>query len=620
MASNSAVQLQWTEITQFKGLDTRAFRSLLADPASAQVMSGCFPQPGGGLRAGPAISRTVTDSGLGDAAGLTAGDDQILGMHALTRNATGQQPSSNPSLNAPGYWGESTDMLILTAKADTSAGSIRKYNLWFRSLDTRFGTGEPTGGDAAWSRFTTIDFAETSGPIPPSGAGTGRAIQPFFVDFPSALLDSPSAQWDSAGTDGKTALLLDVGGAGDDTGSTNRGGLFQIDSTTAKTFTVLDGSGNNEGPIATHQSRLLKGGVQAIVFSDPLSNAMAVPANNFVIPDADEGFTNTNFVGFKALGAWMVPIPPSDLLFCTSSGRLYNIQGDLTDPLVRELGRWAPSAVQQPVLTPYGVAAIETGLGVALYGPDGSRRLLSPTLDRSTWNTSTLPQNIGHGRLDYYKNLLFVPNQQTVTTLSDGSSNDNRTYGALVYDFDTEAWFTHPHKDELPYNGGSPIVVADNNSTDPALWMLAARSLPGTGGPCLAALSFGNGRNGSVVDPAANSKRSWVFEWTSAPFSDPSGRQLEIREVRVYTHITHVNASITVTVNGTSLTQTPGAVGNKVLVFQFRERAPFLDVTVKSVGVAGVQQLTGNRVDIVNIVEAPPLHKVAVGWQPGHDL
>src|SRR5690606_36207420 len=42
--------LKWTEFRQFKGLWTSGEKLLMPTDA-AQVMSGCSPQPGGGLRA-----------------------------------------------------------------------------------------------------------------------------------------------------------------------------------------------------------------------------------------------------------------------------------------------------------------------------------------------------------------------------------------------------------------------------------------------------------------------------------------------------------------------------------------------------------------------------------------
>lgn len=107
----------------------------------------------------------------------------------------------------------------------------------------------------------------------------------------------------------------------------------------------------------------------------------------------------------------------------------------------------------------------------------------------------------------------------------------------------------------------------------------------------------------------SDSKRVGQFTWQSAPLRGPNGRTVEIREVQVYARSYDTGATLAVTVNGVTKTQTVGdngVPGRDQLSFLFREHAEVLDVTI--VSTAGTPSTN----------EAPTIQAVRIGWRPLH--
>lgn len=105
-----------------------------------------------------------------------------------------------------------------------------------------------------------------------------------------------------------------------------------------------------------------------------------------------------------------------------------------------------------------------------------------------------------------------------------------------------------------------------------------------------------------------DSDREGSFTFKTAPLRDPSGRSVEIREVQVYARSYDANATVAITVNGTTKTQTISSPGRQQLTFLFRERGETLDVQL--VSTAGAPSAN----------EAPTIETVRIGWRPLHTL
>lgn len=518
---------------------------------AAQVMSGCHPQVGGGLRSFYAVTSTYTGTGLTSGGGLPI---VPAGFDLLNRiSGTG----------GPVAYGDSTDFLL--AGFETGSSPPTNWNLYRLRQSV---------GNTNWSRFSGAVFQDTDTFAPPGYPGPRQVIMvrhgvgavPNTNDTPFVSLSS----W-----------------------ATNAGIYsINIDDTANGDTQVGGGSILDSGYIATHQARLIVVRDELIYFSSPGVGTIDLTgtANNFISIDDRGSVSNAAGGVTSAVPAWVVSIPPSDLLVCSAAGRLVNIQGDLADPTVREVGRWAQTFWHEPVLTPKGVAALFRD-GVYLVSPDGTIQPLSPSIDPWIWGDSFY--QIGMGQLTYLSDYLFAPNQHT-----SGSVNGN---GTLVHDFKTGAWFTSTHSDDRTITGPTFMRADLNVSKGGIIWILAG-GIPGAGA-YLHGISLGTAAG--IVSPGAEI-RNPTWEWKSAPFRDLDGRQIEIREVHLNVFAHNSASTMAVTVNGVTRSETLPA-GRSVQVIQFKERAAYLDVNIKSKSNA-------------SNVEAPILEALRVGWLPGHRL
>lgn len=566
MAASAAGQLTWTEVTNFKGLYSAGFsgRPDVMTPADGfMVLSGCHPQPQGGLRAMWGVVDTVTASGI--TSGATA--EAVAGFHVRSRRSTAAIYSSTEEL------------VLYTHDANTTP--LADWRLWrFRNtVDASWSNvGGPFSGD------TSFGPPAIPGPIQGFFAEHAISLSPPGVAFASAFVQS--SMFLSANTQSANA------------------GLYVVNINTG-THTVVPGAGGlfGIGPIASHQARLVIGLYENIVWTDTNSLTMANPNANFLVPAADDAIIQTDSQSTdRGMIAWICPVPPSDLMVCTLGGRLFNIQGDLLDPVVRELGRWAETAWQQPVLTPYGVACMSPNYGVQLLQPSGDNKLLSPQLSPALWrmNGAAGGSNalIGMGRLAFSRSLLFCPNFSPSVQHSGGLTNTANSNGALIYDFDSDSWFTGPHADDAVITGGSVFAAADHTTGNSGVWLLAAQTFNGTGN---AAYKIATG--GSTLGSSAAERRATTWEAVTAPLRDPSGRQVEIRQIRLNIVALNSVSTVAVTVNGTTNTATL-VDGAQVITLDFRERAQYLDIKIKA---------KSNTT-----AEAPILESMAFGWQAGH--
>jgi hypothetical protein len=311
--------------------------------------------------------------------------------------------------------------------------------------------------------------------------------------------------------------------------------------------TLLFGSG---AQCCMHQSRLVVASSGAVRFTD---------AGGLVLTG-----TITPAPGLPGQGiAWLAPISPSDLLVGTLGGSIYNIQGDLADPTVRSLGQLqSSSGAYNPIFTPNGLVVVAPHDGAYFMDGSGGTTKFTRQIDSENW----VPRQDGYslGQPAFLNGYLFLQ-------------------GGLVYDLATSAFFriaamqncVYYDADRTNRTTGQRVIGVTSG---------AAFTFPG--------VTFGSAR-------ATN------FTWKSAPLHDPSGRQVQIREVQLIVRSYEAGAQLTVTVNGTARTVTLGSAGRANPRFLFSESAQQLDVTVRSVGGAGS-------------TEAPTIESVRVGSRSRH--
>src|SRR5688572_27528446 len=101
--------LNWLEIKEFGGLWT-AGSSFLMPADRAQVMSGCHPQPGGGLRAFLRVASTV------DGTALDNGTNDLpvgFGIHTKATGEAGVPPNLVAPVSAPTFFIVSVDEALM---------------------------------------------------------------------------------------------------------------------------------------------------------------------------------------------------------------------------------------------------------------------------------------------------------------------------------------------------------------------------------------------------------------------------------------------------------------------------------------------------------------------------
>lgn len=557
----SSRHLQWVELREFGSLWTSSDRFLM--PANgAQIMSGCHPQLGGGLRAffKPIV---VMDT---------------LGMPSETTNTI---TGATVIRHHDGY----PFMLAITHNTVPSGvpdgGDIyENVQLWCRGnlIDT-----SPIDPEERWRLITSGNTFDGTDEDEGNGA-TPNKRQHSFAIIPAATLGVSPAIFFTLNIGSTVGGLWQVTNAGVGTAS-----LPQLARTT---FATEDARQTNLGPIISHQARLVFATSDGISFSDPGGGNIPTGIG-----------TDTKWIQLSAKGydppdsypAWMLAVPPSDLLVGTIRGEVYVIQGDLADPAIRELGRWGGTISHQPVNTAYGPIVIFPNSGPTVFGLDGQTQPLAVQLDESIWTVD--PVETGFGTLDFSNDFLFAPNQHDSDDLSVATTLNN---GALVYDFRTRAWFTsaHPEAAELPC---PRWIFAENIMQEGGVLVMSGRPIePDTLQPLV--YRFGTT---SGVDSVR--RRASIWEWQSAPLRSPDGRRVEVRELHFGTSGFGIAGTLEVTLTSdTGETQTRTidvAEGRNTTIVAARLAGEYVDVTIKS---------KSNDDD----VEAPMLDSLNIGWTP----
>jgi hypothetical protein len=308
--------------------------------------------------------------------------------------------------------------------------------------------------------------------------------------------------------------------------------------------------------LVAHQNRFVSSFSATVLFTAPGSESFVGAGTILPVPNAPGNGI-----------AWLAPISPSDLLGGTVGGHVFNIQGDLADPTVRILGRLqAGSFMQAPIFTPRGLVVLSNNDGAYFMDGSGNTTRFTSQIDQATFKPSAI-DSISSGQPAFVKDFLFLPR-------------------GIVYDDVTQAFFRLPDL--------ANCMLYDSDRT----WRLSQTNAPRL---------IGVTDTANVTFPGVTfgSARATDFTWKSAPLHDPSGRQVEMREVQLIVRSYEASAQLTVTVNGTARTVTLGAAGRYNPRFLFAEIATQLDVTVRSVGGAGS-------------TEAPSVESVRVGSRSRH--
>jgi hypothetical protein len=566
-------QLAWFEISKFGGLWTNGGRVLMPADA-AQVMSGCLPQKSGGLRAF-------------------------------------YQPV--PELDAQGIYGEDTNPFSSSRRTQ-----VRGFGLVPDAADIRGNlyfvvTSTSNGFYNSWKRASAVS-ATYPGLYPSWSLGNTSGMigrdpeRPYMVTFVRYGVGT--------GLDGGEGKVFVSYGW-------HPGDVAQpaLNSISAQTPTVIAGvtvnvTNTDIGPITRHQGRLVVAQERGIIATDPGQEDLS-PSPIQITPGEDGSPSATN--SFPAV-AWLLSIPPSDLLVGLFEGTVYNIQGDLSDPTIREVGRWGPTMPQQPVNTPHGAIIIFPHLGPTILGADGSTANLGEPLDPSYWRARVRGDSPHFGSMAFAGTYLFAPNLADYPLDSDYAGDytpTTRNNGLLVYDFSTGSWFNSVHPDVLECVNPR-FVESSGGRYAPGIFTVNGASFPQNPDPSFTLISrYPIGADGYAWDPAfggpkpLETTRAWRWEWKSAPLREPSGRLVHVQEIQVavsgFSEGDESSMIVTVT-NEVGETESVGIhvpMDKSIHNIPIRLIGEYVEVTVLS---SSIDQTT----------EAPMLDSIRIGYVAGH--
>lgn len=612
MAPNTG--LEWVKLEKFGGLwDNGA--PVQMPSHMAQVMSGCHPQPAGGLRAffrpiPLGVSDGFTNSGTTGGATPEARPFRIVSVHALgfdnvacvTADVfTGSSwPDAYERVARPGTHNAQAYIL-------TPVGSPAVYQ--WAAITAGF-----SGQQIKEAGYSTL-LSETVQMAPVTGPDDGTVPTSYV-----ALGD--------LSTDPQVYSLTSVGGYT----------AKDPPSTTASVGAAL----------ARHQNRLVVAYGRSILFTSP--GVYDLPA----VPDA----TNVGFISFSGSAvAWILSVPPADMLVGTVDGAIFNIQGPLDDPVIRTVA--APGASRasraRAVMSPKGVVSISLG-GPRYVGLDGQVVPIGSALSDRHWSIQSpsairdkrpgvvpsvqppfdLAQSNGYvfARSDMLvQNKLYPIFENYMSAQVAGinawaTENILKLNGSLVYDTETSSWFRSAHPDVADifapclhadfYSDVEGVITIPSQEFDPAVttdttgWVQAA---------------FG--------------QRASVYEWTSAPFHSKDGRQVELAEIQIGVHgnetlfegtwasrmtsqidatppdlaVNPVTSTLTITARnehgeaptGGPITVNVPGEASQVLTIPLRLKGTYVDVTVKA---------AAPHPD----VEAPTIEYISFGFTRGASI
>lgn len=368
----------------------------------------------------------------------------------------------------------------------------------------------------------------------------------------------------TAGCEYVVFVLRGGGGLG---GSTDAG-IYTTTYVGGNPAPVSDGVVTNRaarsGAMAVAQARVLVGGGndERMYYSD-----VGDPANGYSsYLDIEPNKDGPNLCMIE-------PFAPDDLIVAKEAGPWVAISGDITSAAtpVREMGQahFMRFTEQEAVRGPEGLIFIEPGGNV--WQTDGRQfDNLSEFIQRFYKVSSGSGADVvSVGRGAWLNGFLFMPH-------------------GYVLDWNTRAWFKINTTSFNPGFWHADVGVGE-------VWGVSQ----GTNFTFKKWVPFD-------ADGIALPQRMDTGYFRTAPFYREDGRQIEIREIQLILSV-NGTSNISVTVNGTTRTQTGVASGRQQLSFLFKERSEVLDVKV---------ELTSQS----SSVEAPTVERVRVGLGSGHQL
>jgi hypothetical protein len=283
--------------------------------------------------------------------------------------------------------------------------------------------------------------------------------------------------------------------------------------------------------ITQYQARIVGVVLNTLWWTDPGAVATPPAANFLAIQsghnDVRDIITN------------IIPYAPTSLLVSTTGSGWWVVDGDITDPVVRQMSSdHQADTNQKTVTTENGVVFFERERGVFVtQNMAANFTALDSHLTPWVGDTS---QGFG-----YLNGFLFAPNGR-------------------VLDAETSAWFTL--SDAATAYSAFEQALSAVNGVDITKGMYVPQWQSGG-----AILTYGLNER--------NSARAETYTFKTAPIRDDHSRLVYFREVQIGVDSFSAEATIVCTVNGTARTSAALGTGKNVVSFLFSEHAEYLDAT-----------------------------------------
>lgn len=283
--------------------------------------------------------------------------------------------------------------------------------------------------------------------------------------------------------------------------------------------------------IVQYQSRIVGAALNTLWWTDPGAVANP-PAANFLT-------VATGHNDVRDIITNLVPYSPTTLLVATRGSGWWAVEGDITDPVVRQMSADFNADFNQKT--------VNTENGAVFY-----------ERERGTYMTQNLAANFqrldehlvpwtadAHQGFGYLNGFLFAPNGR-------------------VLDMETQAWFT------LSDAATSYAAFEQGLTEVNGVSLYKGVFIPQYKASASMLLYELNER-------ASNRATSYTVK--TAPLRG-EGRFMHVREVQVGVDSINSAATVAVTVNGTTRTSSALGTGRNVVSFLFNEKAEYLDVQV----------------------------------------